>query len=102
MDVLESYLKDPQATDRYALDWTDRLAAQGVAASGIVDFYVTVPAGLAEAYRLRTDAVTAVWLGGGTLGQAYMVTFGLRLRHPAGVGEPIVWERSIRVTVADQ
>lgn len=102
MDVLKSYLKDPEVDEKYALDWADRLDSQGVAPSDVVGWDVIVPAGLVEVHRARYGTVTAVWLGGGVVGEVYIVTYVLRIAHPAGSGTPLTWQRSIRVTVAEQ
>jgi hypothetical protein len=98
----QAWLKDPAATDRYQYDWSDDLAHAGLGTAAIVASSVRAPADLTLADVSRSGAVAAAWIGGGAVGNSYVVTFVLNLSHPSGEGDPIAWERSIRITVADR
>lgn len=100
--TLKAYLKDPGETQLYGLDWSEMLAGAGLGGEAIVGFDVVVPAGLTRVTQQRDGAVTSAWIGGGALGSSHVVTFRLLLANPTGAGDPIAWERSIRITVADR
>jgi hypothetical protein len=57
--------KDPGDTLDYAVDWTDRLAGDTIAASV---WTLVVAAGLTKASEAHTDVLTTVWLSAGTAG----------------------------------
>lgn len=64
------YLKDPDATVDYAIDWTPYLDGRSIAASG----WAVAPVeagGLAVGETSFDDARTAVRVGGGIVGHAY-------------------------------
>lgn len=95
-------LKDPADTQRYTFDWTEMLAEAGLAESAITGFDVVAPAGLTRLTQERVGTRTSAWIGGGQAGSSYVVTFRLLLHNPTGSGDPIAWERSMRLTVAER
>lgn len=97
-DSLASFAIDPADTELIGLDWGPRLAAQGRTADEVTTWSVTAPPPLAVVHQSRDGAVTKAWVTGAEAGQTYLVRFRLLLSHPAGSGDPIVWERSLRVT----
>lgn len=101
--VAQAYLKDPAATDVYRYDWSDDLARAGLGTAAIVATTVRAPLALTVVQSDRVGTVSRAWIGDGQLGDSYIVTFVLHLQSPAGLeAPPIVWERSIRITVADR
>lgn len=65
----DSYLKDPNATKDYGIDWATWLAGDTIQTSTWL-----VPAGLTNSNPSNTSTTTTVWLSGGTLGETYTVT----------------------------
>lgn len=63
------WVKDPAAVKDYTLDWTAWLGADTISSSTW-----TVPTGLIKVSSGSTDNVSAVWLGGGTVGERYLVS----------------------------
>lgn len=63
------FIKDPQSTLDYTVDWTSWMAA-GDAISSVV---WTVPSGITQASVSATDTTATIWLSGGTVGQSYNV-----------------------------
>ncbi len=100
--ALGTVIVDPADTELIGLDWAPRLAAQGRAAADIVAWSVTAPPPLTVAHSVRDGAVTKAWVSGAAAGASYLVVFRLQLGHPAGAGDPITWERSLRVTGREQ
>lgn len=88
------YIKDPQATLDYVIDWTSWLAT----GETITAFTVTVPTGLTQATPApsSTGTVVTVWLAGGTAGQRYTVT--VHVTTSAGRQD----DRSIQILAQDR
>jgi hypothetical protein len=64
-----TFIKDPNATLDYAVDWSRWLAGDEIAASAWI-----VPAGLTMVSETSTATTATVWLAGGAAGQSYTVT----------------------------
>jgi hypothetical protein len=60
------FVKDPNATLDYSVDWTDWLDTDTI--SGVA---WTVPAGITQTAVAATTKVATIWLSGGTAGQSY-------------------------------
>ena len=66
---MSSFVKDPDATLDYSIDWTNWLEGDTISTSTW-----TVPVGLTEPRPDVNDgSVTTVWLAGGTVGEVYSV-----------------------------
>jgi hypothetical protein len=86
-----TYLKDPDSTLDYEIDWTAWLGADTIATS------TWIPAtGITEASSTNTTTTATVWLTGGTVGQTYLVTN--RITTAAGRTD----DRTIRVQVQNR
>jgi hypothetical protein len=96
-DAIATVQIDPADTELIGLDWAPRLTAQERTAADITGFTVTAPAPLSVVHSARSGAITRAWITGAVAAGSYLVVFRLQLANPAGVGDPIVWERSIRV-----
>lgn len=62
------FLKDPNATLDYVINWTSWLAGDTIASSAH-----TVPTGLTLVSESETTTHTTVWVSGGTAGQKYEI-----------------------------
>jgi hypothetical protein len=69
MDPIAAYVKDPDATLDYQIDWATWLGDDTIVTSTWI-----VPSGLTEEDSLSTTTTATVWLSGGTVGQVYLVT----------------------------
>lgn len=66
---MSSFVKDPDATLDYSIDWTNWLEGDQ-----ITDSQWTVPVGLTEPRSPVNDgSIVTVWLAGGTVGEVYSV-----------------------------
>lgn len=93
-DGLPRISKDPAANLDYAIDWTDWLGADVIAASV---WSVAPPAGgLAAGVSSFTDRIARVWLSGGAAGQVVRVTN----RITTGLGR--IDERSFNVRLVER
>jgi hypothetical protein len=63
------FIKDPQATLDYSVDWTLWLASGDYISSVVW----TVPSGLTTVTTSNTNTLATIWLSGGTVGQSYSV-----------------------------
>lgn len=63
------FLKDPNATLDYAVDWSRWLAGDEIATSTWI-----IPVGLTALGASNTPTKATVWLAGGVVGQSYVVT----------------------------
>ena len=63
---LDPYIKDPNATLDYIVNWLPYLGVDTIATSAW-----TVPAGLTLVTSTQTAATTTAWLSGGTVGTKY-------------------------------
>jgi len=69
---MNSFVKDPQATLDYLVDWAAYLGTDTIATSTFtVDAGITVGTGLQAPSNTPTSAT--VWLSGGSVGQTYKV-----------------------------
>lgn len=64
------YLKDPDATLDFGIDWSDWLASGETISTSVW----TVEAGIMEESNSHTDDVATIWLSGGTAGNTYTLT----------------------------
>lgn len=64
-----SFLKDPDATLDYLVDWSGWLGSDTISASAWV-----VPDGITKTTDSHTTTTATVWLSGGTAGDVYRVT----------------------------
>jgi hypothetical protein len=85
------YLKDPTEKKDYAIDWT-RLLADG---ETVIDSTWSVPVGMTKDDESVPQAITSVWLSGGTAGAQYRIT-----NHITTV-QGREFERSFTITVVD-
>lgn len=93
-DGLPRIDKDPAAALDYAIDWSDWLGADVIAASV---WTVTPPAGgLTAASPSFTNTTAKTWLSGGTAGQVVRVTN----RITTGLGR--IDERSFNVRLVER
>lgn len=92
--MASQYIKDPQATLDYVIDWAAWLAT----GETITAFTVTVPTGLTQATPAPSATATTVtvWLAGGTPGQRYTVT--VHVTTSAGRQD----DRSIQILAQDR
>jgi hypothetical protein len=65
--------KDPDAEKPYELDWSDRILDDVITESEF-----EVAEGLTKGNTFFTNAVTTVWLSGGSEGQSYVITNRIR------------------------
>lgn len=64
------YIKDPDATLDYSIDWTDWLNGDTIASMEyLADTGITVETAMCT----ETDTSSFLWLSGGTLGETYDV-----------------------------
>lgn len=66
--ITDPYIKDPDNTEPFAIDWTLRLAGNTIATSAW-----SVPAGLTNAGENNTSTIATLVLSGGTAGETYAV-----------------------------
>lgn len=70
--MAQSFLKDPNATLDYSVDWADWLDGDSISTSAwVVDSGITVAVSPAAS---NTADTATVWLSGGTLGESYTIT----------------------------
>lgn len=63
------FIKDPDATLDYTVDWTSWMAS----GDSIASVAWTIPSGLTQVSSSNTNTTATVWLSGGTVGQSYSV-----------------------------
>lgn len=63
------FLKDPNATLDYTVDWADWMPA----GDSITTVTWVVPAGLTKTTQTNTATAATAWLSGGTVGARYVV-----------------------------
>lgn len=63
------FLKDPNATLDYTVDWADWMPA----GDSITTVTWVVPAGLTKTTQTNTATAATAWLSGGTVGTRYVV-----------------------------
>lgn len=92
MSVLAQYIKDPDATIPYTIDWgTSYLGTATIGTAAWV-----VPSGLVLGSASYTTDVATAWISGGTVGHTYVVTN----RITASNG--LIDDRSISIVVEDR
>ena len=69
MAFITTFVKDPDATLDYTLDWSDYLGGDEIATSAWV-----VPEGLTKVSESSTTTLATVWLSGGAAFTTYRVT----------------------------
>ncbi|HHB12214.1 MAG TPA: hypothetical protein ENK62_03330 [Chromatiales bacterium] len=89
--MAQIFLKDPDSTLDYVIDWSSWLGSDTIASSSW-----TVPAGLTMTSESNTTTTATVWLSGGSAGSSYQVTN--RITTAAGR----VDERSITIEVQER
>jgi len=67
--AMTTFLKDPDSTLDYTLDWSAWLQGDTITSSTW-----TVPAGLTQESAANTTTTATIWLSGGTAGKDYVVT----------------------------
>jgi len=86
------FYKDPDALKDYAVDWTDWLDGDTIAASQWID--------ATDDLTIESDSFTSTvaiaWISGGTVGQTYVVTN--RITTAAGR----IDDRSIEIRIQEQ
>jgi len=65
---MNNFVKDPQATLDYLVDWAAYLGTDTIATSTF-----TADAGITSTQATNTTTTATVWLSGGSVGQAYKV-----------------------------
>lgn len=88
---MSSFVKDPQATLDYAVDWEPWLGVDT-----IQSVTWTVDAGITQANASNTTTSATIWLSGGTVGTKYKAV--CRVTTAAGR----IDERTIYVEVRDK
>lgn len=63
------FIKDPDSTLDYTVDWTQWMSSGDTIAS----VTWTVPSGITQVTSTNTSTKAIVWLSGGTVGQSYQV-----------------------------
>jgi hypothetical protein len=94
MTVLATYLKDPNATKDYPLDWSDWLPEGDTitSSSWIVEEGITEVVGKTS----HDDTTATIWLSGGTVGESYLVT------NRITTAQDRVDDRTIRIFVTQR
>ena len=69
---MKTYTKDPDTTERFRVDWADRLSADGATLSTVV--WSAVPAGLTLSGATQIDPLATTLVAGGVLGVTYHLT----------------------------
>ena len=65
---MQTFIKDPDATLDYQVDWSDWLSSDTIASVSWV-----VPSGITNDSTANTTTTATIWLSGGSLGSAYRV-----------------------------
>lgn len=86
-----TFVKDPNATLDYQIDWSAWLGTDTITASTWI-----VPTGITKTNDTFTSTTATIWLAGGTVGSQYVVTN--RITTGGGRTE----DRSITVVVRDR
>lgn len=73
MQPLTRFLKDPNATTDWTLDWSAWLNST-VTGDTIASVLWTVQAGLTKTQQTNTTTTATVWLSGGVLRKVYTIT----------------------------
>jgi hypothetical protein len=68
LDSPNYFVKDPNATLDYNVDWTAWLGTDTISAVAW-----TVPAGITQSSVANTTKIATIWLSGGTAGQSYNI-----------------------------
>ena len=92
--VMKIFKKDPSAVLDYGFNWTDWL--DSTTDETILESTWTVESGLTQGLDTEIEGVTTVWLSGGTLGEAYLVTN--RIVTSAGRTE----DRSFKIKIVNR
>lgn len=66
---MDSFLKDPDSTIDYQVDWSEWLAGDTISSSSWV-----VPSGLTNESATNSTTTATLWVSGGTKGSQYTVT----------------------------
>lgn len=66
---IDPYLKDPNATLDYVINWATYLGADTILVSSWI-----VPSGITSVTDTDTATTATIWLSGGTVGQKYALT----------------------------
>jgi hypothetical protein len=88
MAITTTFLKDPDSTLDYTLDWTAWLDGDTITSSTW-----TVPAGLVQESATYTTTTATIWLSGGIAGNDYVITNSI----VTAAGR--IEDRSIRIRV---
>ena len=67
--MAQTFVKDPDATLDYIIDWSEWLDTDTISTSTW-----TVPTGLTNVSDSNTTTTATIWLSGGTAGQRYTVS----------------------------
>lgn len=65
---MKTFLKDPNATVDYAVDWSDWLGSDTISSVAW-----TVPDGITKSAETNTTTKATIWLSGGSVGNKYDV-----------------------------
>lgn len=90
--------KDPNATLRYTIDWTDYLVDDTILSSE----WTVTPEGVTASDPMVDEVgkVTSVWLSGGVLNRKYTITN--RIKTVKGATHDETDERSFTLVIKDQ
>jgi hypothetical protein len=72
MTVTTTYVKDPDTTERFGVNWGQRLAADAATISTVA--WSATPAGLTLSGALNTTTQASTLVAGGVLGTTYALT----------------------------
>jgi hypothetical protein len=67
--IMTQYIKDPNATLDYKVDWSAWLGADTISTSSWI-----VPSGITQTTASNTATTGTIWLSGGTEGRTYQIT----------------------------
>jgi hypothetical protein len=69
---MTTYAKDPDTTERYGVNWADRLAADHATITGVG--WTAAPTGLTLSDPVHTDTAASTLVAGGVPGTTYALT----------------------------
>ena len=82
------YTKDPHATEKFGIDWSERLGEDSISSSSWI-----VPSGINEESSGTLGQIAAITISGGTAGHSYTLTN----RIVTSAGETL--DQSIKIAV---
>ncbi len=97
---LQSYSKDPDSTELYRVDFAPLMLENEYSQIDVTGFEIIIETGVSVVHSFLEGSIVGAYIGGGSSGSSYLITFRSKLKNPSGAGSDVSLDRSIKLSIA--